>query len=451
MPLDREVAETVAAYLAATRVHRKHRSTPQIYTERLFPFFEEVARAHGLPLSIELCYSLSRAPEMLTVGDDRILIYDQYLGQSLSLLNRIYLEQQGRISAIVYSHKIIGEYLRRRSRFSEALVCGLLYTDGRGGLRSRGTADESRTVYTITQETFVLAHEVFHAILEADPAFRERTESKVLRFARDQDEKRRRLFADGTGEQAFQMFRTGPLARWLDKQKAKDFRAAAERQPKWLDRLAASRSLLEEMCCDLHAVNATAAVIWSQVPVAASEIAKAIVLGHYHLRAFRSLETATEWFIRRLEQGGPFPTFSDPPPAEAAGDDHFADLSIRAHHLLFCCSLFWLQRGSPGGGELTDEALFGSRGTYTQLEHLREHYHAGLYDFIEAVRHSALFAGRLAQELERRRQDEEFSILERSILAEASSGQPPAALDRFLGFEQELDANPLLLHRARTS
>jgi hypothetical protein len=99
----------IERYIEATRLNCKSRLHVDSYEKFYFPKLSLVARAIALSLNPVLAYSATRRAEQIHIDGEYWFIYDQYMGQTMNLLNRIFLEADGDISSIVYLHKLLGE------------------------------------------------------------------------------------------------------------------------------------------------------------------------------------------------------------------------------------------------------------------------------------------------------------------------------------------------------
>ncbi|MBZ9940161.1 hypothetical protein LB533_03480 [Mesorhizobium sp. BR1-1-13] len=99
------------------------------------------------------------------------MIYDQYLGQTLSLLNRIFVEAKDETAAIVYFHKYFAERALELGCPTLGLHFANLYAGRREILRSRGTDDPKRMLYTVIHEQFAIFHELGHELLNVDHSY----------------------------------------------------------------------------------------------------------------------------------------------------------------------------------------------------------------------------------------------------------------------------------------
>lgn len=156
-------------YLAATRVNHPERILTDLYYQHYFPPIEALATMLGASVQLKLVYSSTRRAENVTIGNDHWLVYDQYMGQTLNILNRVFLEAEGDRAGIAYSHKILAERLLEEGRKPEALFCARVYDSERAALGPKASPTslpqlEFRSLFTETQECFYLVHEMGHRL-----------------------------------------------------------------------------------------------------------------------------------------------------------------------------------------------------------------------------------------------------------------------------------------------
>jgi hypothetical protein len=114
-----------------------------------------------------IVYSLQRAHEIARIGGELYLIYDQYVGQTFNMLNRIWLNSDDRRDGEMFAFKLLAEYYATRGEGALAGLCAgayaTLHVECSSYKRERDI--RRRNTITIVQEVFVMAHELAHLII----------------------------------------------------------------------------------------------------------------------------------------------------------------------------------------------------------------------------------------------------------------------------------------------
>lgn len=156
-------AAKIDRIINVTRLNVSERVRDHWYQQPL-SIIRILAQNFGLNLNIKVIYSATRRAEHVTVGGDNWLIYDQYMGQSMNLLNRIFIESQDDQPAYSYFHKVLAERLLEVGMLSEALHCAAYYHNSRTTLDAKLTNEVWRDFLTKTQERFHMYHELGHEV-----------------------------------------------------------------------------------------------------------------------------------------------------------------------------------------------------------------------------------------------------------------------------------------------
>ncbi|ELY2859672.1 hypothetical protein SMC83_002117 [Cronobacter sakazakii] len=154
--------------ISATRLNDTVRANPELYETTILRL-KSIAEQLGLPLDVKVVYSSSRRVEHITISGMVWLIYDQYLGQTMNMLNRLFIEAEDAHPSLVYFHKVLAERLVDAGQLANALHCAAAYHSSREVLRSRSSDYTWRNVLTKTHERFLLYHEFGHRIF-SNPA-----------------------------------------------------------------------------------------------------------------------------------------------------------------------------------------------------------------------------------------------------------------------------------------
>lgn len=118
-------------------------------------------------------YSQQRKSEIVSFNGKEFLLFDQYLAQTFSQLNRIFFHAKDAMPAIGYGCKVVAEQLLLSGRPRLAVLFGLSYQkisvdhklpSGVNDLESTAT----RAILTTLQEFYIMAHEMGHFLVRYD-------------------------------------------------------------------------------------------------------------------------------------------------------------------------------------------------------------------------------------------------------------------------------------------
>jgi hypothetical protein len=157
----------------------------------------QIILTEKIPLpELKICYSLHRFSEIARLESKYYLIYDQYLGQTLNMMNRIMFihgdpakkpaEEPGVEVSVVdcYIKKLLAEAFLTNGKLLTAIICAGSYAILRSQGETEGLKKENkspkRAAYTAVQELFVIAHEIAHLYLNHPDIFYPIYRSPVL-------------------------------------------------------------------------------------------------------------------------------------------------------------------------------------------------------------------------------------------------------------------------------
>lgn len=129
-----------------------------------------------------VCYSTERTCEFVSINEKDYIIYDQYLGQSINMLNRIYFNSTDKYDSLTYAYKVLCEICHYSSKIE---LSKLLYTSYAINKYNHISYKQKknyveRSKYTYFQEFFVLMHEVAHWLLS------KKDKSQLIKIKREQ-------------------------------------------------------------------------------------------------------------------------------------------------------------------------------------------------------------------------------------------------------------------------
>ena len=293
-------------YIAQVRMDFPERINSGFYEAMKGEVFARFVETFCLPVQFRLVYTPSRRTERISLGGETWLIYDQYLGQTLNLLNRIFVEAEGERPAIVYFHKYAAERALEYGKPLAGVYLANRYAEGRDILKSRGGDDLRRISYTILQERFAIFHELGHELLESDHDFASVLMGVVSETLGDIRERR----VSETLEDLIERYRTGDPAAYHD---APLEEAIAEMREEFTseegiqrrtDYLAAldDPATAIELFCDFLAADISL-MPRPDTPAELAEALRAIYVGSYHLKTLSFVDWRLE---AQLFHGGDF-------------------------------------------------------------------------------------------------------------------------------------------------
>ena len=122
------------------------------------------------PPELVCVYSGTAHAETIALDDGRpVIVYDQYLGQILNRLSRLYLEQAPEPEVSAYLSKISAARCLVAGKPGSALRHAALFAGLADNLTTAGhKTDGRRGIYIHVGETFVLAHELVHFLYRSN-------------------------------------------------------------------------------------------------------------------------------------------------------------------------------------------------------------------------------------------------------------------------------------------
>lgn len=126
-------------------------------------YSEMCTQESNVPL-LKTCYTSERTCEFVAFGDQEYIIYDQYIGQTLNMFNRIFYNSTDKFDSIVYAYKCFAEIFHYMGNIKMAALCAHAYILNRGEAKSfkKDVDINKRIRTTLLQEKFILLHEIYH-------------------------------------------------------------------------------------------------------------------------------------------------------------------------------------------------------------------------------------------------------------------------------------------------
>jgi hypothetical protein len=317
---------------------------------------------------IHITYSMERSCEICRFGEAKHVIYDQYMGQTLNNLNRHFLIFKKPDATAQYVCRIVAEFLSAYDLLlPEAVYCADMYLKGDSipgtydfldrkddpnNLISGFLAEKLRAEYTVEQERYILAHELFHEVFRTKDDFfasldfgiEDYCETKADYFehlSKDRESHIDRLRRAPPESVSARIH--GSLDEYAEQVRHLDYSAITQVYRK-------SEKLREELFCDHWAalwLTMTRLNYWLaggrsrlEAAVAEEDFATkltAVYVGHYHLRMINLLRDGTRQYYRIVKGLHPRSDlerqFKD-----SEFETHMLITQIRSQYLLDHCS-----------------------------------------------------------------------------------------------------------------
>ena len=292
-------ADLLDRYIRQAKLNCEERVIEQFYAELKGSVFDTFVAHFQLKVGFRVVYSPSRRTERLTVADENWLVYDQYLGQTFSTLNRILLETDGERPAIVYFHKYVAERALEYGCPELGVHFANFFHSQREATRGSGKPNPSRLAYTITQERFAIFHELGHVLQMSGHDFVGVFSSIVAETI----EEHRSQFTSATLETMIQKFREASPAAYHDQDLEEFLSDLTEYYTSdngQEDRSSYLRALddpetASELFCDFLAVEfALLSLAGSTEEI--EEAIRALYVGSYHLKTL----TYVDWHLEHV-------------------------------------------------------------------------------------------------------------------------------------------------------
>ncbi|WP_340678418.1 hypothetical protein [Paraglaciecola sp.] len=437
--------DIISAYILSTRKQYKSGDLSSMYS-KLFKYIDLSLKKLNVECIYTTSFSKHRACENIEFNGKNCLVYDQYLGQTFNMFNRILLEDKPTDAIFSYAHKLMGEYFNRYNYIREAAACGVLYSETRKALLSDGYVDDKRRRYTFIQEFFVMAHEAYHMILRESEDIRAEGMYNIDVYANRRRE-RTSILSQIPREEWNSLHTDEYREKWLtDEELEKEARdydqdSQNEVEERINNLLENDENLREELCCDYYAASMVINICHFVFKIDICEILEAIYIATYHLRSLRILEIGCSNYIENGKLGNSNVDSKNPNQFIVESEETLS-LIIRSQAMLQrALDLFDFYLGEnsiiktlmPTNSDRdVDKVKF-----HDDLMSSQQLHYKTIHDTVEQVIGNGLYNGMLEKEIVRREQNQvEFKRF-LSSLSELESatniGLSALAVDNFFG------------------
>lgn len=291
--------DLIDRYIRQTKLNCEERIVETVYAALKGSVFDTFVDHFKLQVGFRVVYSPSRRAERIVVADKAWLIYDQYLGQTLSTLNRVLFETEGERPAIVYFHKYIAERTLEYGCPKLGIHFANFFQHQREATRGSGVPDPSRIAYTITQERFAIFHELGHELQNSGHDFVGMFASIVA----ENIEERRNWYTSTTLETMTQDFRKGNSAAYHDENletflaELAEFHSSKHGQEERSSYLRAldDPETASELFCDFLAAEFSLLSLGGSAKEIEQAI-RALYVGSYHLKTL----IYVDWYLEHI-------------------------------------------------------------------------------------------------------------------------------------------------------
>ena len=173
-----EISEGVIAYLKSTRfilpdITNSQNKIGEILYKSKIEYINILSESFGINVKVHIVYTDSLRSEAITLDNDMYIIHDRYLGQTINMMNRLFLYNSSDHTKIVYLHKIISQIFSRYGFYEESIFAARRYVDSREEMdykvKQAEDGSQKHALYTVRQEYFILLHELAHLIFKKNP------------------------------------------------------------------------------------------------------------------------------------------------------------------------------------------------------------------------------------------------------------------------------------------
>jgi uncharacterized protein YaaW (UPF0174 family) len=292
-----ESAPELKGYLESTRFiipisygKEFEATTQQIYQVPI-EYLNMVSQVYETNVDIKIIYSDSLKSEAISIEGKNFIIHDRYMGQAISMLNRLFLYKASPNTVVTYAHKINSQILSRYGFYEEAIFSAQCYQDLRSEMDHKNKQEKDGTLvhakYIHIQELFILLHEHSHLVFRKENQGYSEISNDVcewldsyIKTENETENLYERLVSDATIPEDEKAFIAENIDSLIQNSKL---------NTKFCKEISHRKDLLEEFCCDRLAIIHLLPYI-NQSSLSSKEATKAIIICFLHLRAIQLAE-----------------------------------------------------------------------------------------------------------------------------------------------------------------
>ena len=292
-----DVSPEVWHYLNSTRLllpegaDESSKPTSQMMYEPAFRFISELSSALGMDVKIAHVYTDSIRSEAITCNGQYYIVHDQYLGQVMNMLNRIFIYGASRETKLTYFHKLASQLLSRYGFYEESIFAARRYRESKSMMdhqkKQESAGSLKHAIYTTVQELYILLHEHAHLIFKQSPELLEELTASVISWIEEFGAKE----AGVTEELLLKlMSEFGEDDRAFIEEDMKNFLESRKMSSDFCKQILTRRDLIEEFCCDRLALTHLHLYLAHKQLCNPPDQVQAIICCFLHLRTLQMME-----------------------------------------------------------------------------------------------------------------------------------------------------------------
>ncbi|UTH74202.1 hypothetical protein [Chromobacterium sp. IIBBL 290-4] len=249
----------VLAYIESTRFSLPEvvssKQTIEIRDAFYDPFVQYLKRigdAFGIQATVGLVYTDMMRSEAITIGGQSYIAHDQYFGQVINMMNRMFLYGASKKTKVIYFHKVASQVLSRYGFYPESTFAANLYRESRKDMdhimKQRRDGSSRHGLYTTVQELFVLLHEQSHVIFKHHPDLLNEMSADVRAWLVDYAKPSRASATELQAAMQAQGWSEVEQTEFREQEAA--YMASMQLRTAFCEEIVSRKDLVEEFCCD---------------------------------------------------------------------------------------------------------------------------------------------------------------------------------------------------------
>ncbi len=293
-----EIPNEVKLYLESTRlqlpnyVTKDMKESNNLLYKPFIDYIYKISKSFDVEVSISIVYTDSLKSEAVTINDKHCIIYDRNLGQSINMLNRLFLYEASDKTNNTYFHKLTSQIFSRYGFYNESVFAAQMYQSCKSDMNHQSKQKENGTLihskYTHIQEQFIFLHEYSHIIFRKDKKFLVDLNIDIKEWIHTYIEKESngKNFIKHLTSQNFTKTELDYFNNNLD-----DMIEYKSTSLNFSKEILNRDDLIEEFCCDKLAIlNIVPYITQFGQALNSSDCLKAIILCFLHMRTIQHIE-----------------------------------------------------------------------------------------------------------------------------------------------------------------